>query len=244
MIKNIIASGCSFTSNGIGGLPPSALHPEGGCSYTFDDSYIPAEPRSWASIIAQLAQVKSFVNLSAESHGNILIANNILTLLQRFNYNPNETLIFFNMSDPGRLDILCEWVDPLQCPHLKDWSCDILPFKYLDMNSSIVKNTIKTMGVDQVELLTSNMLLGMMSFLKQNNFNFYFLMMKDYSCHPYLGPVVSKFSDHLIKLSPGVGMYEFSKANNLLAADNFHPSLAGYKMIADVVINKINLEIL
>jgi hypothetical protein len=239
MIKNLIASGCSFTEDGIGGVPPSPTDPLGGNSFLEIQEYPSTTPKSWASMIAKKLQVTSFVNLAAAGHGNISIANNMLTLLTRFTYNPAETLILFNITDPSRLDIPCDKLHPEHSCY-SEWPEKIIPFKYIvSKESDITRGLTKTIGVDQVEILTSNMILGMMSFLKQNNFNFKFLLMSDYTAHPTLSPVISNFSSNLVKLDPGVGMHEFSIITNNLHADGWHPSIEAHRAIADCVINSL-----
>lgn len=237
MFKNIVASGCSFTSDGIGGLPPSALHPEGACSFVNDPDYDAAEPASWPGILAKRINIKSFVNVAAASHGNFLIANNIVTLINRFNYCAKDTLVLFNLSDPARMDIMCNWEDKSKSSRC-DWPEQILPYGYLDRNSSLVKTTRQTMGIDQVELFTSNAVLGMMNFLKRHGFKFYFTMMGDYRDNLHLGPVIQEFSDHLVMLSPGPDMSAHVRRLKFLADDNHHPSLEGHQSVALQVLNR------
>lgn len=236
-IKNIVASGCSFTSNGTGGLPPSTLHPTGACSFIPDPDYETMEPLSWAGMIAKKLNVKSFVNLAASSHGNILVANNITYLINNFNYNPEDTLILFNLSDPARLDILCDWNDKSKSSRCH-WDESILPFGYLDRDSVLVKKVLLTMQ-DYVEMVTSNAILGMMSFLKYKKFNFYFTVMMDYRDNNYLGPVIEKFKDHFVALEPGTSMYQHTKILNLLSADKLHPNIKGHESISTQVLNRI-----
>lgn len=239
MFKNIVASGCSFTSDGIGGHPPTSTNPNGGCSFALDADYKSAEPTTWAGVVAQKLSVKSFVNVAAASHGNFLIANNILSLINRFDYRPTDTLILFNLSDPARLDVICQWDDKTKSEYC-DWPKDVLPFAYLNRNSELVKRTLLGMGIDQVENFSSNAILGMMSFLKQENFCFYFTMMRDYRTNMYLGPVIEKFKDHLVELDPGVGMYEYASASNALRPDRAHPTTAGHTLIAEQLLNILN----
>jgi hypothetical protein len=243
MFKHIIASGCSFTSNGAGGLPPSQEHPEGACSYITDIDYQAIDPESWAGILAQNLNVKSFVNVAASSHGNFLIANNVLTLINRFNYNPLDTLILFNLSDPARIDIPCTWNEKTKSNRC-DWSDHILPFKYISRDSVLIKQLVLTMGINQIEMVTSNAVLGMMNTLKQKKFNFYFTMMCNYKNHKYLGPVISQFNDHLVTLDPGVGMMEYAGILNLTSEDKIHPSQQGHRSISLQVLNKINEHII
>jgi hypothetical protein len=243
VFKHIIASGCSFTSNGTGGLPPSQEHPNGACSFTSDPDYQAIDPESWAGMIAQNLNVKSFVNVAASSHGNFLIANNVLALIDRFDYSPLDTLILFNLSDPARMDIPCAWNEKTKSDRC-NWSDHILPFGYIRRDSDLIKQMLLTMGIDQIEMFTSNAVLGMMSALKQKNFNFYFTMMRNYRDNKYLGPVIAQFNDHLITLNPGIGMMEHARILNLLTKDNVHPDQQGHISISLQVLNKLNERII
>lgn len=238
MIEHIVASGCSFTADGTGGLPPSLDHPVGSCSFIQDESYEVASPKTWIGHVAQHLQIKSLVNVSAGSHGNMLIANNIITLLNRYTYDPANTIILFNISDPARLDVPCSWDHPDKSTFCH-WAPDIFPYSYLKRNSHFDKLIGKNMGIEQIELVSSNALLGMMSFLKQEKFNFKFLLMSDYTSHIHLGPVIKKFQSHMIDLNPGIGMKEFVENFNLNTDDKFHPDAQGHKLIANKVLEKL-----
>jgi hypothetical protein len=239
MITHILASGCSFTSDGIGGVPPTKKNPDGGCSFIHDDSYTASEPRSWVSVVAQKLKVNSLVNVSAESHGNILIANNIMSILNKFKYDPKETMVMFNISDPGRLDVICDYTHPDACLHCS-WDQSILPFKYLSRRSQQFKDIEKTMGIDQIELLSSNMLLGMMSFLQQNGFNFRFMVMSDFQFSEPLTTVVTQFCENMIELTPGPSMSQFVNALELNLSDGFHPDITGHAEIANHVLENLH----
>jgi len=241
MIKHIISSGCSFTSDGIGGVPPSLTTPNGGCSFIHDNDYSAAMPRSWVGYVAKQLQVASLVNLSASSHGNILIANNIISLLNRYQYDPKTTVILFNLSDPGRLDVPCDWDHVDKCNHC-DWPADVISHAYLNLNSQTYTHMIKNIGIDQVEMMSSNAVLGMMALLKYYKFNFKFLLMSDYQSHPHLGPVIKKFQSHMIRLDPGVGMKEFVQKLNLNTEDQFHPDMVGHQKIAQLVMEQLQKE--
>jgi hypothetical protein len=236
MIKHIVAGGCSFTSNGIGGVPPTPDNPEGGCSFVGETANTPG---SWPGYIAQQLNVSSLINLAASGHGNFLTANNILTLLQSFSYHSKDTLVLFNITDPGRFDLMCDFEQPNKSKFC-DWHSDILPFSYVDRNSNILEPIVKLVGLDQVELITSTALLGMMSFLEQNNFTFRFLTMSEYSTPKYLAPVIQRYKHNMVDLFPGTGMQQYVSMLNLNTIDGFHPDLNGHRAIADCVIESLN----
>lgn len=238
MIRHLVAAGCSFSSNGPGGCPPTRDNPAGGCSYIPDPDYTVVEPMSWVGFLAQLLNVSSLVNVASASHGNILVANNIMSLLQRFSYSILDTLIVFNISDPGRLDIPCDYNDPGKSKYC-DWDKSILPFSYLNYDHKQVSQTKKYMGLEQVEEFTTNSLLGMMSFLKTNGYQFRFMTMGDYSQHINLKNVLAQFQEHIVTLTPGNCMETFVDQLGLNLDDSYHPDVAGHKMLADKVLESL-----
>lgn len=237
MIRHIVAGGCSFTASGIGGVPPSDKHPTGGCSFVEDSSYQTAIPQSWVDMVAQTLKVSSLVNTASASHGNIQVANNIMTILQKYKYNTKDTMILFNVSAPTRFDIPCDQHCADKSDHC-DTPIDVLDFKYFSRTTDFFKSLEKNMGYDQVELVTSNTLLGMMCFLKQNNFEFKFMTMRDYTQHWTLSKILDRFSSNWIDLDPGHGMAEYVEMLGLKKApDDYHPSLEGHKKLAQCVLN-------
>jgi hypothetical protein len=242
-IRHIIASGCSFTADGIGGLPPSLTHPTGGCSFVDTNRDNVDSPNTWIGHVAKQLKVSSLVNLSAGSHGNMLIANNIISFLNInfYSYIPEETMILFNISDPARLDIPCSWEHPSRSSFCT-WGQNILPYTYIDNLSKPVTYVTKNMEIEQIEIFSSSALLGMMSYLEKYNFNFKFLLMSDYKSHPILGSVINQFYTHLIEMEDLVGMKEFVKHKNLTADDNFHPNARGHELISKIVIEELLKE--
>ena len=242
--KNLIASGCSFTSNGMGGVPPTSTS-EGGCSYIDGGKdYSVATPGSWAGFLAQKLNVTSMINTASSAHGNILIANTLLEILNKFNYDPRHTLIIFNLSDPARLDLPCDFNSP-DADHTNIlWTKDIIDHSYLKISDSNTNNINKVkmlLGINQVEQFTSNAVELLFILLKHRKIDFYFMMMSNYTNHHYLGPVIEKYRDRLINLDPGVSMYDFCQlTNNYISESDQHPNINGHKFIADAVYSHIN----
>jgi hypothetical protein len=102
---------------------------------------------------------------------------------------------------------------------------------------------IKHIGIEQVELITSNALLGMMSLLKQRGFNFKFLLMSDYRSHPYLGKIIRQFQSHMIELGTDAGMKEYVASLKLNTEDHLHPDAQGHLQIAQVVMKQLSKEL-
>ena len=238
--KNLLVSGCSFSSDGVGGTPPAGIS-DGGCSFIKDTDYASAEPGSWAGFLAQKLKVSSLVNTAASSHGNNLIANSILECLSRFQYNPVDTLVVMNISEPGRLDLPCAYDHPDADTQNIPWDHTLIPYSYLAMNSEIIKNTKKQVGLEQIEQLTSNSVEFLFNFLTNQQIDFFFLTMNNFndSC---LSAVLNKFSNHYVQLIPGPSMYEYCQQTKTYRSKaDGHPSNLGHKQIADIVYEQISM---
>jgi len=98
-IKNILASGCSFTQDAIGGFPPTESI--GGNSFREDPDYQCSVPKSWASFLAKQIDPDSFINCAAGSHGNHLVSKTIVDCLESSITSQTYTGIF-NVSDMAR----------------------------------------------------------------------------------------------------------------------------------------------
>lgn len=207
-----------------------------------DESYSIASPKTWVGFLAQQLAVKSLVNLAANSHGNMLTANNIMSLLNRFKYDPSKTIVLFNITDAARLDLMCDWSHPDASPWCT-WPQNVLDFKYLSQTSDLVQTVRKNTGIDQIETASSNALHGMISFLTANGYNFKFLTMRDYSNCAKLSPIIDQYYSHWIDLDASAGLVEYvQKLKLTLSNTDFHPNMAGHKIIADGVYNHLTGE--
>jgi hypothetical protein len=245
--KNLITGGCSFTSNGIGGAPPTNTS-QGGCSYIDDidgivggggKKYLASTPGTWAGFLAQKLNVISLINVACQSHGNILTANSILEILNKFNYDPEDTLIVFNLTDPARLDIPCDTTSLVRSNNISWTDNDTIDHGYMSTPKTI--KLVKTIGIDAVEKFTSNIVELLFNMLEHRKFEFYFLMMNDYTRHLYLGSIIDKYKTRSITIDPGTGMMEFCQlTNNYISTVDEHPNTNGHKLIADIVYKHIN----
>jgi|694.fasta_scaffold00286_72 hypothetical protein len=237
--KHLLVSGCSFTSDGIGGSPPS-LSSDGGCSFAYDTEFIPKHSKSWAGFLAQKLNVKSLVNTAAAGHGNILIANSILECLNRFGYNSTDTLVIVNISDPARFDAPCLYNHPGVDDKNIPWDHTLLPYSYLNRSNKIIKDIEKNIGIEQIEYLTTNYVEFLFTLLENRNIDFYFLTMNDFN-NSYLTTVLNKFNRHFIKLNPGPSMIQFcQQTNSTVTVDDYHPNIIGHKQIANILYTHIN----
>lgn len=235
MIQHLVAAGCSFTADGVGGVPPNELNPTGACTFIPDEAYVAADPKTWIGFLAQRLQVRSLINLAANGHGNTLTAMNIMQVLTKFDYDPVTTMIMFNITDAGRLDVMCDWHHP-QASQYCTWPQQVLPYRYLDPNSEVQQTVKKNMGLEQVETVSCHALQGLMCFLKENKFQFKFLTMRDYTNHSPLSALIQQHEAHWIPLSTSAGMMEYAQAQGLTVSQRDpHPTVQGQKLIADWV---------
>jgi hypothetical protein len=246
--KNLLVSGCSFTQDGIGGSPPTNNLP-GGCSFIDDDAYVAAQPKSWASFLAKKLKVTSMMNTATSNHGNILIANSILECINRFSYNPEETLVVVGLTEPWRLDLPCSYEHPdADCGYIP-WDQTLIPYSYLDRRKKLVIQFEKNIEFTQIEYFTSNAVEFLFNFLENKKIAFYFLIMNNCQ-QTRLQSVIDKFQNHFIKLSPGSSMLEYCQlTNSQISKDDYHPNFEAHKKIADqvydyIVKNEIHMSVL
>jgi hypothetical protein len=231
-MKNIIASGCSFTENGIGGVPPTNLSPGGFSAKSNSIS-------TWVRHVAKKLNPTSFVNTASGSHGNILISTTIVELISRYFYEPAETLIIFNISNFYRHDFLCRRDHP-DASFRTPWSREILNFNFLDINSQTYKKLSDTIDLEQTMLLSKNHIRNLFEFLDNNNFNFYFLWMEDYSNIFNEDKFLKRYLDNLVYLGNHNNMLEFCLSNKLTISDSDeHPNQEAHKIISNYVLQKI-----
>jgi hypothetical protein len=238
--KHFLVGGCSFSSDGIGGTPPTDTS-VGGCSYNEDPDYPPTQPGSWAGMVGQQLGAVSLVNTAASSHGNMLIANSILECINKFQYSPAETLVLMNITEPCRLDLPCAYDHPEVDHNNVPWSSDLIPYSYFERhNGKVIPTAEKNIGLEQVEQLTSNSVEFLFTFLESHSIDFYFLTMTDFS-KTCLNRVLNKFNSHYIPLIPGPSMYEYCQQTKTYISEyNGHPNNIGHKQIADIVCKHIN----
>jgi hypothetical protein len=242
--QNLISGGCSFTYDGIGGVPPSAAE-SGGNSFVPDVSYEVREPNTWASRIAQQFRPRSFVNVAASSHGNILTALAIQYLLDNYDYRPENTLILFNITDPCRLDIPCEHTNNESSKYVP-WSSEIIPFSFLSMASPSLNQFTNRCGLrphrcqqenfPRLPHVTSSILMSLLYRLREQGFDFAFVCMRDYETTPGLDKILDNFESNFIPMGSESGMLEYCIKHSLtISTSDTHPNDAGHAMIANKV---------
>jgi hypothetical protein len=240
-IKNIVAGGCSFTQDGISGIPPFN-EIDGGNSFLDypEDNIVASVPKSWAGMISQHLGAKSMVNVAASGHGNLLTANSLLNVLTRFNYPKEQTLVLFNITEPTRLDVPCEFSHQNKCTDIP-WDSTILPLTYLSNSCPTVKTLKKHIGPDAISYLTSNSIKFLLNFLKSNQYTFLFLTMCDYTNDQYLAPILHDFQNNYVILDQFNNMMDFCVYHHATVSDkDHHPNVIGHQMIAERVLQRLN----
>lgn len=236
---NIIAAGCSFTADGIGGLPPG--FDTDGCNSFIDyDGFPASKPFTWASHVARDLRPKSFINLAGGGHGNIMLANSVTEIINQYNYDLDRTLVIFNLSEPERLDIMCAWDHP-ERSGMVPWDQAIIPHSYIGPLKPSYHNFRKNMGLEQVRRQTSRVVDMFFSWLENNRIQFVFTMMNNYLAVEDMYGCISPRLDRLVQCKDHTGMYEYVCHHNLNLQDNLHPDHRGHRNIADFVLEKISL---
>lgn len=201
--KNILAGGCSFTQDGIGGAPPTDVW-AGGNSFRHDVDYKVALPQSWASMVAQQLDPESFTNVAVASQGIVATCTTICDMLEKFNYTPQDTLVIFNVTRLARVDIQCAFNTD---NHYIPWTQDILDYSYYRFKSTAWKEHLVNTPIDDIEKQSEEHLEKLLNYLHDNHYPFVFTLLDDIS---HL-PVIQKYKAHLVPL-PHVGMLEFCRS--------------------------------
>lgn len=232
-IKHLLASGCSFTQDGIGGMPPYENFC-GASSFRNYEGIQVAECKSWASFLSKLLDVESFVNFASSSHGNVLISKTIIDALEKFSYDPLDTFVIFNISSLDRLDVICEWSSEDKSSFVP-WDQNLLDYTFAKPRSEVWKAEFNKLSLDAIYMLSLNALNTLFEYLNNHGYNYIFTTLEDYTDLP----LIQSNLNHMVTLDSTNGMYEYCNANNLLSTDNFHPSTEGHKQIAEHVYNFI-----
>ena len=237
--KNIIAAGCSFTADGIGGVPPSDNN-QGGNSFIDYAEHTASEPMSWASFVAADLQPVSFVNVSGHGHGNIMSTIAVHDVFTRYKYQPDNTLVMFNITGLERMDYVCGWNNPHRSG-LVSWTSALLPYTFIGSIKPIMREMQRNQGLDTIPYQTTKALEMFMFWLDHMNIPYVFTMMMDYLADPILKTVIEPRRSRLVTFDGHNSMFDYVSAKNMLAIDQQHPSRQGHRMIADFAIEKISL---
>ena len=237
--KNIIAGGCSFTADGIGGSPPTDAS-EGNCSFLSYPGIDTATPFGWASHVAAALQPKSFVNLAGHGHGNIMTAQVIPEMFRRYRYHKDDTLVIFNLTEPERMDVACDWASPDRSG-LVGWSPEILPYTFVGPAKPVMTSLKKTMGLEQIAQTSAVAVDLLFTWLEHHNVDFLFAMMNDYTQYPVMQKTLkipehavgrSNRMNHCVTFDGLYGMREYVAVKKINTGDGEHPDADGHRAIA------------
>lgn len=228
--RHLITAGCSFTADGIGGVPPSNTNLRGGNSFISDDA---SAPKTWAGFLAQSLQTDSMVNLSFCGGGIMPTVITICDVLTKFRYRASQTLVVFNVSDPARYHVQCGLDHPNL--HTIPWDSTVLDYGWLIGRHPVIKD----MGFERVEQQNATLLRMFMNALMHQGVQFRFMTMMDYTQHDTLGSVIKDFDANYVRADPGVGMYEYSHVINSLDPDGIHPGVEAHRSFADMIMDSL-----
>lgn len=231
MIRHIVAAGGSYTADGIGGTPPIDCDNQGGCS--FNDPRV--QPRTWVSKVAQNLQVQSLVNTAGVGFGPSVTAMSLIEVLTRFPYDPRDTLVLFDVTDPWRLGVPCPWNHIDASPHVP-WSPDIIPWSILDKHAE--RGIIVEMQHEQVEVRSAFDLQSLFDFLNVRQFRYRWVMGIDFRSNHLLAPMLCS-DKNLLLLEDGPSMFEYAERHDLVGEDGHHPNALVHDMVCEKIIESI-----
>ena len=220
--KNILAGGCSFTQDGIGGAPPTSVC-EGGNSFRSDVDYKVATPKSWASMVAKELNPESFTNVAVASQGIVATYTTLCDMLGKFNYPPQDTLVIFNVTRLARFDVQCEYNTD---NHYIPWTKYILDYSYYKVKTKPWKEHLVNTPIDQIEKESVKHLEKLFEYLHNNQYPFVFTLLDDISDLS----IIQEYKAHLVPL-PHIGMLEFCRSIDEEDGTR-HPTLAGHVEVA------------
>lgn len=228
--KNILAGGCSFSQNGIGGEPPT-LTSAGANSFRYDIDYGKAEPVSWTSFLAHSMNPDSFTNVAVSGQGLIATSKTICDMLDRFNYQPSDTLVIFNISELSRLDIQCNFIDGTR---FVPWTSDMLDYSFLQPHTTEWKKHFVETNLEKIQEQNLNSLSILFKYLKYNKYPFVFTLLDNITDIS----LIQKYKSHLVPLKQH-GIYEYCRSINAISEDHFHPTTQGYHAVGKFAHNFI-----
>lgn len=233
--RHIVASGCSQTSDGIGGTPPRQDH-VGSCSFV--NGADSASPVSWVSHMAVNYQVSSLCNTAAAAHGNILIHDTIIDTLERYQYNSDDTLVLFNLSWITRLDIPCGF-DHFDRSNEIFWKSDFLPYSYLKQQSRTLQQFYEHIGKQQVKQTSVRSILNLFHYLENRGFTYRFVLASDDVWEQsYDKQILSTHQCQYVPINEYKGMREFARGSGL-SHDGNHPNADGHRVVAQLVMQSL-----
>jgi hypothetical protein len=221
-----------------------------GCSFTAGDSLIENAtqlPKTWPHFLLPKLSPEFFYNLAIPGGGNHATSTNLIYLLETKKYiDPTNTLIGINITGLDRVDTMCA-VDHPDSNKNFSWNCD---FKYgwiteggfTSNMSPFYGDLQKNIGIEQIHILSALAVIKCFSYLELNKFNYFFMVMDDLVIQDsplWFFDFLNCRRQQWITFDNHNTMHSFVKEKNLLEKDKFHPSVRGYQLIADMVLEQL-----
>ena len=226
-----LVSGCSF-SNGRSNVQ-DAINTSG----------------TWPDWLCRKVNPDVFSNLSVTGGGNNAIVGGLtFALATQKVWNPEDTVIIFNITGLERIDLICEKDHPEGNRSNSWYDLDLLPFKYIisggwnrpqdNKQDKLFRQLEMNQQFDPLCLQNSMTMMNFMLSLDAQQFRWYFMIMDHEhvwnNCPKFFQKFLQK-RNNWIKFGQYDTMREFCSNDNMLDADNFHPSRLGHQKIAEHV---------
>jgi hypothetical protein len=238
-IENLLIGGNSFTQDGVGGCPPTS-NSMGGCSFIDQGQGSVSQPASWAGMLAQRLHVQSLVNMAAASHGNILIAESLRSVLERYQYPRHNTLIMFNISIAMRLDVPCEFDNPAASPRVP-WNHDLCAHTYLHRESRQHRAIERQVGLDIVPGLGYSALDFLFNYLENRGYVYAFMLTEHHDLDDTrFQKLLQGREDRMLELTPGPGLHDFATKSGYNTENGYHPDATGKALIVDQILEYLS----
>lgn len=230
MFENLIFAGCSFSTS------------------SSDLSDCSTNAHAWPQYLAQFMSPKIFNNLSMPGGGNKSIAHNLIYYLESKSYlDLEKTFIGFNISGLDRIDTICTVTHPDANKHFS-WDKDfgfgwITSGGWTSKKSPFFGVLEKHMGYEQTIIDNCLTVSSLIAFLDFKKVKYRFMLMEDkiYQQGPNWWMQMLRKNPNLIR-PDGLNMFEWSKKNNCLMDDRFHPSDEANQYFAKVIFNSLDFQ--
>ena len=220
-----------------------------GCSFTAGNSLIEnaTQPKTWSHFLLPKINPEFFYNLAIPGGGNCATSTNLIYLLETKKYiEPKNTLIGINITGLDRIDTMCA-VDHPDSNKNFSWNHD---FGYSWITEGGFTSNIppfygvlqKNTEIEQISISNALAMIKCFSYLELHKFNYFFMVMDDLVIQdspPWFLDFLNCRRQQWITFDDHITMHSLAKGKNLLEEDKFHPSISGYQLIADMVLEQL-----
>jgi hypothetical protein len=232
-IKNFVVTGCSFTASILQDVSPTA---EG---WNTRASHWPH------TVFAKLGpENKTFVNLAMGAGGNTAAFTNLVYFLNkhRLRYQPNNTLIGFNITALTRKDGICDVNDGRQSMYQE--SIDVQ--KYLDL-SWYPEDVSTHDNLDHLVIQNACKVIESIVYLEHFKYQHFFMLMND-GVYTHSPKWFQEFLDlrknkTWILLNDYLSMESYSNSiQGWRSPDDHHPNLETNRIIGNKVLDFLGIN--